>query len=209
MKKFVVFLMIFVMIFTVGAFAKKKKKKSKYKKKTVYVEWAKQDQLVTTDPIALLFRVFNAHYEKKLSNNTAWAANAYLYFPYLGPGWSSFGFGVGGEYNFYFQKKALNGWFAGPGADLSIYMYNYSYSYLNPFPPPPVITIDESSTGVAVGVGGQGGYRWIWPDGWVVDVKAVVRINIGGGTPTYAGTTAAGVGWFLPRIGASVGYAWD
>jgi|ERR1035437_1397968 hypothetical protein len=157
-------------------------------------DWANQTNLIELNPLDLIFGLVNVHYETAMGKTNGLGINVYdQWFGY--PGWNFNTIGASCEYNWYFQKHALNGWFAGPSAGFQVVTFSYDY-----------ITT-QSGTSFAVTIGGQGGYRWIWHNGFVVDCIVGIAYGIGGGAPTVAGTLATYTP-IIPRWGANIGYAW-
>jgi hypothetical protein len=201
MKKLIVLISVMVLIFSAPMFAKSKttktaeksvKKASSSFEKAIKgegVEWTDVDQFIATNPLALAFSSLGAHYEFNLDKGSAIAINASVYFWGI-TGWSTFGLGVGGEYNFYFQEHAPNGWFAGPGL---------GFQYLS-------ATYNNTSSGTfGFNINGHGGYRWIWDNGFLVDVTAGLGFTMMSLTINNITMPYGGIG---PMFGASVGYAW-
>lgn len=190
MKKILVLCFVVFFVFPVLSFgASTTKKKVEKAIKGEEVEWTDVDQFISTNPLALAFSQLNAHYEFNLSKENALGLNAGLLFWGLGD-WSTFGLSLGVEYNFYFQKHAPNGWFAGPGGGITYISAKY---------------VSDSSSSFGFNIGGHGGYRWIWDNGFLVDVQLGIQyimINI------TINNTNMPFGGFGPYIGANIGYAW-
>jgi hypothetical protein len=201
MKRTIVLIMALLLVFSAPMFAKSKtanavekevKKSSSNFEKQLRgegVEWTNVDQFISANPLALAFSSLGAHYEFNLNKEAAIAINANMYFWGI-TGWSTFGMGVGGEYNFYFQKHAPNGWFAGPGAGIQYLSATYN---------------NVSSGTVGFNINGHGGYRWIWDNGFLVDVTGGIGFTMMSLTISNITMPYGGVG---PMFGASLGYAW-
>ncbi|MFP4164096.1 MAG: hypothetical protein ACLFVE_08960 [Chitinispirillaceae bacterium] len=110
---------------------------------------AQQKQnLITANPLGLLFGAVNAEYQRGVSDNAA--------FGVYGTYWNVPAFGInavgaGVSMNFY-TNSLFKGWFFRPGADVGSFSYSYEDEYGE--------SIDESV--VAFGMTGIGGYRWTW-----------------------------------------------
>jgi hypothetical protein len=191
MKKVIVCFVVIVFVFT-GLLFGATQKKSKVEKEIAGedVVWADVNQFISTNPLALAFAQLNAHYEFNLSKENALGLNGGLIFWGFGD-WSTFGLSAGAEYNFYFQKHAPNGWFAGPGVGI-IYL-NAKY-------------LDQSSSTIGFSINGHGGYRWIWDGGFLVDVQLGIQFTM---ISISINNTSMPYGGIGPYIGANIGYAWN
>jgi len=188
-KVFVFFVVVFV-FFSFCAFAAEKKVTKNVQKAMVDdVDWAEVNQFISTNPLALAFGGLNGHYEFNLSKEAGFGIDASLIFWGAGD-WSTFGFSVGPEYNFYFQKHAPNGWFA--GALGGIMMLSAKY-------------LGETASSFGFYLGGHGGYRWIWDSGFLVDVQLLLQYSLM--NLSVAGTNIP-YGGFGVGPGVSIGYAW-
>ncbi|MCX7698547.1 MAG: DUF3575 domain-containing protein [Candidatus Goldbacteria bacterium] len=188
MKK-VVFLCVVVVFVFVGVMFGNTKSGVEKAIKGEDVVWTDVNQFISTNPLALAFSQLNAHYEFNLSKGSGLGFNAGLIFWGFGD-WSTFGLLLGAEYNFYFQNHAPNGWFVGPGAGIT---------YLN------VKYQSDSASTMGFNINGHGGYRWIWDNGFLVDVQLgiqyiIINISINNTTIPFGG--------LAPYVGASIGYAW-
>ncbi|HRU39346.1 MAG TPA: hypothetical protein P5511_05670 [Candidatus Goldiibacteriota bacterium] len=198
MKRILALATAMVFVFSMQSFAAKKAEKE-VKKAATSVEkavkgegvvWTDVNQFVSVNPLALAFMSLGGHYEFNLNKSAAIGINASVLF-WGTPEWSTFGLGVGGEYNFYFQDHAPNGWFAGPGAGLQLLSATYS---------------SESATTIGFNINGHGGYRWIWDNGFLVDVVGTLGFTIM--SLTINNVSLPYGGGFGLGIGASIGYAW-
>jgi hypothetical protein len=202
MKKFALVLLSLVLIFSVCVFARSKA--SSEFQDTVsgnnVTNWAPEQNIITANPVGLMFGYFNANYEKAIGKDNGLGFSAGVNF-YSLSGWSWFGLNVGAQYDWFFQHHALNGWFAGPNVGIS--MESFSYDYTDPFT---LQTTKSTATGFGVGIGGHGGYRWIWPGGFTLDVTAEITYTIASAVTLNGSTAAFGGMGFGP--GVNLGYAW-
>jgi hypothetical protein len=221
MKKVVILLLSLVLIFSVSAFAKSKSKvktastsssssSSSSLEKAITGEdvsdWAKQTNLIEINPLDILLGTLFIHYEMAMGKANGGAINAYDWWFSPIDNWNFNIFGVNAEYNWYFQKHALNGWFAGPSAGLQLMSFSFNVPTVNPNPPFNVTHSKQSAMGFGITIGGQGGYRWIWDNGFTLD--CVVGLGYGiGSSPTIDGVTAAYTP-LIARWGVELGYAW-
>lgn len=162
------------------------------------VNWADKSMFISGNPLGLIAMSVPLHFEMNLNEGTGLGFNVSPMFFGIGE-WSTFGLSAGAEYNFYFQKHAPNGWFAGPGAGFTY----LSASYNDP------IEGKSSTSAFGFNINGHGGYRWIWDGGFLVDVSASlgytmmsISMNVDGMNETLP---FGGIGFGL---GASIGYAW-
>lgn len=161
---------------------------------------ASQKNVVTVNPLGLIFGLWNARYERALGDSAG-----------IGLGLNYWGFGLtdwkysilGGQldYNFYLEKHALTGWFVGP--HLGIQVASISYKWIN------LITLEETNdtaSSVFVNIGGQGGYRWIWNGGFTLALSGSLGYNAGSSV-TIGGVTSTGFGGIGFGAAADIGYA--
>ena len=69
--------------------------------------------------------------------------------------------------------------------------------------------VEKTGTGSAImfGLGGHGGYRWIWDNGFTLDLQIGVTYNVGSAVEIN-GEKAAGFGGVGFGPGLNLGYAW-
>jgi hypothetical protein len=139
-----------------------------------------QTKVIKTNPIGMVFGIFNASYEFTTSDTNSVEVGA-AYINILGVS----GYSIEGRYKFYFGDKALRGVYAAPFA---------SYSG---------VTDGENNYGFPT-LGAVGGYQFIFGDGdagFALDLYAGLRYNM---MPDSAGTTFGnGVG---ATFGLAIGY---
>ncbi len=205
MKKALAIVLTLALVFAVTAFGKKKAADDIQDAITGdnVTNWAPEQNIITANPLGLAFGYFNANYEKAIGKNNGLGFSAGFDYYDLG-GWSWSGGTVGASYNWYFQHHALNGWYAGPDAGLSFASFSYTYDTLDAYYN--VVSTKATATSFGIYIGGHGGYRWIWNNGFVLDLSIGLNYTIAS-APVINGVTAAygGVG-FGP--GANLGYAW-
>ena len=140
-----------------------------------------QESIIKVNPIGFAFGIFNATYEKAVSENNSFTIGA-SYFNWSNANAS----GIGGEaaYRFYFSNNndAPEGIYAAPFLGVH------------------TISIGDSS-GFGFGGGAQAGYQWIFDSGLALDLFFGYGYYAGG----VDGSTT-GVGG-LPKLGVAVGYA--
>ena len=151
-----------------------------------------KNSIITTNLSSLLWGEFNVHYEMKQGKGNGLGFGLGVYWWSYGY-WDTFGISVAGEYNWYFQEHALNGWYAGPRVEVGFSSSNYSYTWMG-------YNESDSSTSIFAGIGGQAGYRWIWKNGLTVDTRIGPMIRLGGDSAVGFST----LGW---NAGSSIGYA--
>ncbi len=168
------------------------------------VDWATQTNIITVNPL-IFIGILNAHYEMAMGKTNGLGFNGI--FNWIGIGdWSWTTFGAGAEYNWYFQNHALNGWFAGPQAQITMSMISYKYTEWNDTY---TELVEKTGTGSAImfGLGGHGGYRWIWDNGFTLDLQIALSYNIGSSVEIN-GVKATGFGGVGFGPGLNLGYAW-
>ena len=210
MKKFLVILACVLLLFSMSVFAKtmtiaasKSNDFTNAVRCEGNIDWSKATSIITVNPLGLVFGYINAHYEIALNEMNGLGFNAGANFYNLS-GWSWFGANVSGEYNWYFQKHALNGWFAGPVAGVSFVNINYEYTALDSSLA--LVTKKDSASSFGIQVGGHGGYRWIWDNGFTLDLQGGFMYTVSSAV-TLGGATAP-FGGFGPLLGVNLGYAW-
>ena len=138
-----------------------------------------QSAMIKTSPGALAFGVFNACYEKVISDRAS--------FQLSGSAWFGLGdlegtaFGVGGGYRMHVTKKeAPRGFYIMPQAGLSF---------------------GEGAS--AFSLGADLGYQWVWDSGFVLDIGIGPNYWFGLGDDVIGDFDG-----ILPRVILAVGYAW-
>ena len=139
-----------------------------------------QESAIKANPIGFAFGIANVDYEFALNDTQTVIVSALFYKTS-----NVTGFGVGGEYRFYFSDEALRGWHAGPTAGFFSVKGSGSLS--------------NTSSSIFV-IGGEGGHQWILNEHFVIDAFATLGFISGGGDLDVSG--------IAPGIGASIGYAW-
>jgi hypothetical protein len=151
-----------------------------------------RDNDITVNPLGLAFGLGNITYERALSKENSWLA---------GVDFGSYGtsddklsiFGASGAYRWWFDKeKALNGWFAGP--EVKIESVSWSFG---------VLGNNYSANGSFFGAGVQGGYQWVFRNGFTLNLGLNFDYLAGSIASNVTGAPALGFGG--AGIGANLG----
>lgn len=138
-----------------------------------------QSATIKTSPGALAFGIFNACYEKVISDKASFQLSGIAFFG-IGD-LDGTAFGVGAGYRMYVTKKeAPRGFYVMPQAG---------------------ITFGEGAS--AIGIGADLGYQWVWDSGFVLDIGLGPNYYIGLGDDNISEFDG-----ILPRVIVAVGYAW-
>jgi hypothetical protein len=140
-----------------------------------------QTKAIGANPVGLLFRIFNAKYEQKLSPTNSFTVQGY-YFPLLD--WAGYGFG--GSYRWYFEKKALEGFSVGPVASIAFWSWTGS--------------VFNYEGGTMVLLGGSAAYKWIFSGGFALEPELMLTFPVN----TFTGFS----GYSSFGVGLTLGYAW-
>jgi len=179
MKKCILAVFVLVMCLTVSPcslFAYDKGASNEYK------------NALTLEPLGLLFGQFSAKYTIKLSDANALSIDA-SYWGYNMGLWSSSAIGIGGSVDFFFQRNALTGFYAGPAINALFFSSSTG-------------TTSSNVSSTWIGIGGKIGYRWILDGGMVIDVNTMLRYLIG------TNTAALNINGFgISGLGAGIGFA--
>ncbi len=146
-------------------------------------------QIVKTNPIALIFGVYNVGYERATKENQSLVANI-GFFNFDRSGIKASGFGAGVDYRFYFQNKdAFEGWFAGPTVNYGTYDFDNNNS------------LDLKAN--VFSFGGLGGYQWNW-NNFMLDLFAGPVFNSVSGDADEFNLRSNGIGL---TAGFNLGFA--
>jgi hypothetical protein len=120
--------------------------------------------IIKVNPLGFAFGIFNATYEKPLSDKSSIAIGASFF------NWSNLnisGMGASAEYRFYFSNNsdAPHGMFAAPIIDLASYSYEYTSLDFDTGK-----TTTEKETLFSFGGGVKAGHQWIWDSGIALDL---------------------------------------
>ncbi len=142
--------------------------------------------IIKVNPIGFAFGIFNATYEKPLNDKNSFAVGASFF------NWGSVhvsGFGLSGEYRFYFSNNttAPEGLFGAPVLNLNSYSYSGG---------------SQTESVFAVGGGVKGGYQWVWDSGVALDLYFGYGYR-GAKFDTYDYSGG------YPILGLAVGYAFQ
>jgi hypothetical protein len=142
-------------------------------------------QIITANPIGIVFGWFNAEYERKVSETTTWGVSGSNFQGFD----SDFNYSnVSALARYYPQGAALTGFFV--GGKLGVHHVSDDYEFRD----------DESST--AVGVGVDVGYNWL------VGKDRKFAISIGMGATRLFGENTTGAGFTIPNIRViNIGFA--
>ncbi len=151
--------------------------------------------VIKVNPLGMAFGVFNATYEKPMSESSSLTVGASFF------SWKNLNIsGIGGRlgYRLYFSNSstAPEGLFVSPVLDLNSYSYDY-YTYN-----------DDGSTKIekqsvfSVGGGVQGGYQWVWDSGVALDLF----FGYGYRAAKFENYDYSGG---YPMLGLAVGYAFQ
>lgn len=156
-------------------------------------------QDITINPLSMIFGLFSAQYERRISPSGSWALGA----SYWGLSVASYEFtsiGVNGAYRFWPGSHALEGFYVGPIAAFD----SASATVTEPF------SGQKGEASAALfSLGGLVGYQWVWDGGFLIDLAIGVQ-DVFGTLEGKAGNTTVkvdvtGVG-FAGRF--ALGYAW-
>jgi hypothetical protein len=188
-KKLACLVLVGVMALSSAALAKKSKGSSGRKN----VNAVSGDVFI--NPLGLLFGVLNAGYEGKLANNQSWTAQGLFSGRGIGD-WSYTMMGVGGSWRFYFDEdKPMQTLFVGPMAEI----VNFSFGYK-------ILDKHYNSSSTMLGVGAEGGYQWIFDNGFVI-TPMLQLVYLAGTVNLESGAPAVPFGGVGLGLGLSVGYA--
>jgi hypothetical protein len=149
-----------------------------------------KSQNITVNPVGLVFGLLTVEYEKALSEKNSFTIRGNFLSRDIGDIDTTI-FGAGGSYRFFPKKVAPSGLYYGPSADV-VYAKAKSGS--------------ASASGVFFFVGGDGGYKWIFKGGFVVDAGVSVGFYFG---KLEVGYTELDFGGFTLGLRLGLGYAWD
>jgi hypothetical protein len=155
----------------------------------------KVKQVISFNPVGLIFGIANVEYERNIDDASTWALRG-LYWGHETGGWSWSAFGAGGRYRGYFypKPKAPAGGFWGAGVDLLSMSADYT-----------LWDVTESASAFFFGPTGEIGYKWLFGGGFALGISGEVGYYIGSLEILGSEIPASGFG-----VGASVnlGYAW-
>ena len=149
-----------------------------------------KSQNITVNPIGLVFGLVTVEYEKAVSAKNSFTIRGNFLSRDLG-GLEATIFGAGGSYRFFPKKLAPSGLYYGPSVDV---VYAKAKSSWN------------SASGVFFFLGGDGGYKWIFKGGFVVDAGISAGFSFG---KVEVGSTELDYGGFTLGLRLGLGYAWD
>lgn len=139
-------------------------------------------QDITANPLGLVYGLANVTYEKALSNENSWLVSG-LFTSRGVVGSNLTIFGASGAYRWWFDETMLTGWYAGP--EVLVTSINWSYE---------VLSTKYSASGLMFGGGGQGGYQWIFNNGFTLNLGGSIGYLAGSVSSNVAGAPALGFG---------------
>jgi hypothetical protein len=155
-----------------------------------------RDNDITVNPLGLAFGLGNVSYERALSKENSWL---------VGANFGSYGvvdnrltiFGATGAYRWWFdQEKALNGWFLGPELKIETVSWAFGVSDTN-----------YTATGSFFGGGVQGGYQWVFRNGFTLNLGLNFDYLAGSVSTNVSGAPTLGFGGSGFGANLGLGYA--
>jgi len=151
--------------------------------------------IIKVNPIGFAIGIFNATYEKPLSETSSVAVGASYY------NWKNLGIsGMGGsaEYRFYFSNNssAPEGLFAAPV--LSVSSLSYDSKRFNE----DGVLVSNKESVFSFGGGVKGGYQWVWDSGVALDLY----FGYGYRAAKFENYDYSGG---YPMLGLAIGYAFQ
>ncbi len=139
-------------------------------------------QDITANPLGLVYGLANVTYEKALSNENSWLVGGL--FSSRGVAGSSFTIiGAQGAYRWWFDETMLTGWYAGPEVLVTSVNWNYE-----------VLSSKYNASGIMFGGGGQGGYQWIFNNGFTLNLGGSIGYLAGSVSSNVSGAPSLGFG---------------
>jgi tetratricopeptide (TPR) repeat protein len=161
--------------------------------------------LIATNPVTLSLGLMDIYYERRIFDSLslgidlgyAWTTSI-IDLSFGNAGFSGIGYSLGGRVNWFFQKKALTGFFLGP----ELYYYGYSMT-LNSNDGSGVTDVSKATIFI-ITAGLHLGYRMIFDGGFSLDGIFSVNYlsNFSDGSVQFAK-----IALILPAVGANAGYA--
>lgn len=159
----------------------------------------KPEQIISVNPLGLVFGITNVEYEKVFKDNTTWALRG-LYWGQETGDWSWSAIGAGGSYRKYFSPntnpKVFTGGFWGAGVD-----------FLNISADLESFGDTESGSAFFFGPKGEIGYKWLLGQENNISVSIAGELGYYMGSLEIADTSIpfSGIAFGLP---VNIGYAW-
>jgi hypothetical protein len=125
--------------------------------------------MLSTNPLGIIFGVFNLEYQKAIGPKNALGISAVYWNP---PAVDISVIGGAVSFNIY-SKKAFHGFFVKPAVNVGF--ASWKWVDIN------MVETDES--GVSFGLGAVAGYRWLWNSGFSIGLGGGVSYTLG----DYAG----------------------
>jgi len=157
---------------------------------------------ISLNPISLIFGLFDASYEFKLSKNNSLVVFG-SYWDIDAGYWAAFG--IGASYRWYLDvssvtkwnnKPMLEGFSVGPVASIGF----WKWSGPSIIDPATGANLNPYNGGVSFQIGGSAAYKWVFGGGWFVEPEITIWIPVA--SPSgFAGFSDFG-------LGGNLGYAW-
>jgi hypothetical protein len=155
-----------------------------------------RDSDITVNPLGLVFGLGNATYERALSRENSWL---------VGANFGSYGvtdnrltiLGAMGAYRWWFNgRKALSGWYAGPEVKIETVTWAFGVDNSN-----------YNATASFFGGGGQGGYQWVFRNGFTLNLGLNLDFMAGSLSTNITGAPTPGFGGLCAGANLGLGYA--
>lgn len=174
MKKFVVLMAAAAVLFcTVGASAQEK------------------SNMLSTNPLGMIFGVFNLEYQKAVGAKNAIGISGVFWKP---PALDITIMGGSVSFNLY-TKKSFHGFFLKPAVDVGY--ASWKYTEIDPIT---WTSTEKDMTAVTFSLGAVAGYRWLWKSGFSIGLGGGASYTLG----DYEGIDFGGVG---PSLLFDLGWA--
>lgn len=194
MKKRIIFMMVFAIVFAAGIFASVNNDSTDTSVQSPLIENA-----VSTNVWPWLGSFFNIGYERAIGNSFSLRPRAFFWgLSNLGAKWALFGFGL--DAFWHPMGKGLSGWFLGPRYDIWI------------------LSVDDGAgnkgTGTGNLIGAMFGYRWVFEGGFELGIAlggqgflGNIVVNATSGSNSTTTTYAFPYKGVLPAFDTEIGWA--
>lgn len=153
------------------------------------------DRAVSLNPLRLLFGELAGQYEQRLTPGSSFAVGASGSHASVGS-FTSSTLGVLGAWRYYPGRAALRHWYVAPGASLD---FGWATDSLDA----------AREHGIVFALGAEGGYQWIWPSGFLLDLAAGGVYAWDSGTAGF-GSSSVGISdaGIQLTLRCALGWAW-